>query len=67
VKTLVFRKDTAKRLQRYFDGERRTHDPRGWGMREYVNASRSQQLDLWNVSIFLTERTKYSLHGQELP
>jgi site-specific recombinase XerD len=57
VKTLVFRKDTAKRLQQYFDGERRTHDPRGWSLREYVSASRSQQLDLWNVWIFLTEQS----------
>jgi len=57
VKTLVFRKDTAKRLQRYFDGERRLHDPRGWGLQEYVSAFRSKPLDLWNVSIFLTDRS----------
>jgi site-specific recombinase XerD len=57
VKTLVFRKDTAKRLQRYFDGERRAHDPRGWGLQEHVSAFRSKRLDLWNVSIFLTEQS----------
>lgn len=57
VKTLVFRKDTAKRLQRYFDGERRTHDPRGWGLQEYISACQSKQVDLWNVPIFLTEQS----------
>jgi hypothetical protein len=56
VKTLVFRKDTAKRLQRCFDGERRRHDPRGWHLQEYISASRSKQVDLWNVPIFLTEQ-----------
>ena len=57
VKTLVFRKDTAKRLHQYFDGQRRVHDLQGWQLRDYIDATHSKQVDLWGVPIFLTEQS----------
>lgn len=56
VKFLRFSAETAKLLRRYFDGERRKHDPQGLRLDEYLQSSKAGHFDLREVPLFLTTR-----------
>lgn len=56
VKTISFSDESAKRLRRYFDTERRELDPHGRTLSEYLTLAGRGQLDLYDVPIFLTTR-----------
>lgn len=54
VKFFRFSSDLAKLLRRYFDTERRSLDPRGYGVEEYIGAHERKTVDLNEVPLFLT-------------
>jgi integrase len=56
VKFFRWHDDTAKLLRRYFDTERRKHDPNGYGIEDYLKLANRKEMDLLDVPIFLTER-----------
>ena len=56
VKFFRFSADTATLLRRYFDGERRMHDPRNWRISDYLRASDDKLIDLNDVPLFLSTR-----------
>jgi integrase len=56
VKTLRFAPDTAKLLARYFDGERRMHDPVHRTIADYVRLRDAGRVDLYDVPLFLSAR-----------
>jgi integrase len=56
VKFFRFSSDTATMLRRYFDGERRKYDPRGWRLADYVRAHGDKLTDLNKVPLFLSKR-----------
>lgn len=56
VKFFRWHDDTAKLLRRYFDTERRKHDPNGRGAEDYLKVARRKTTDLLDVPLFLTER-----------
>jgi hypothetical protein len=60
VKFLRFSSDTGKLLRRYFDEERRLHDPNGYLLADYVELSKQHQIDVNTIPLFL------STHGTAL-
>ncbi|HEY3367685.1 MAG TPA: site-specific integrase [Symbiobacteriaceae bacterium] len=56
VKFFRWHDDTAKLLRRYFDTERRKHDPNGHGVEDYVKLAKRKGVNLLEVPLFLTER-----------
>lgn len=61
VKYLRFTNDTAKLLRRYFDGERRRHDPWHRSLEDYCTLAQRSAIDLSTVPLFLSrQRTPLS-------
>jgi integrase len=56
VKFLRFSNNTAKMLGRYFNTERRMHDPYRYTLQHYLRLAKSTSLDLYKVPLFLTSR-----------
>lgn len=56
VKFLRFSPETTKLLRRYCDGERKRHDPEGFGLDDHVRSSRTGHVGLREVPLFLTTR-----------
>lgn len=56
IKFLRFSNDTSKLLRRYFDEERRQHDPNGYVLADYIELSKRHQVDVSTVPLFLSIR-----------
>ncbi|WP_419879511.1 hypothetical protein [Brevibacillus centrosporus] len=56
VKFLRWNNETSKLLQRYFDTERRKHDPNGYRLEDYLKLNHKKKIDLLSVPLFLTNR-----------
>ena len=56
VKFFRFSADTATLLRRYFDGDRRLHDPKNWRLADYLCAADAKLVDLNDVPLFLSTR-----------
>jgi integrase len=56
VKFFRWHDDTAKLLRRYFDTERRKHDPNGYGVEDYAKLAKRKAINMLDVPLFLTER-----------
>lgn len=56
VKFLRFSNGTARLLRRYFNGDRRKCDPRGFTISQYLRLAEGSGFDLYTVPIFLTTR-----------
>ncbi len=54
VKFLHFTDNTAKLLRRYFNTERRKHDPQGYSLGDYLRLAKHKQVDLISVPLFIT-------------
>jgi integrase len=54
VKFLRFSNNTAKMLRRYFNTERRRHDPYNYALEDYIRLAKRKLIDLYGVPLFLT-------------
>jgi integrase len=56
VKFFRFSPETATLLRRYFDGERRLHDPNGWMLADYTRRADGKLIILNEIPLFLSSR-----------
>ena len=56
VKFFRFSSETATLLRRYFDGERRVHDPNGWMLADYTRRADHKLINLNEIPLFLSSR-----------